>query len=40
MHVETIGKVSINLVEKALAIAVNTPSYRKGAEEIKNATNE
>ena len=39
MHVETVGKVSVNLAEKALAIAVNTPSYRKGEEEIKNNTN-
>ena len=40
MKIETIGKVSINLAEKALSIAVNTPSYRKGEEEIRNTTNE
>ncbi len=39
MKIETIGKVSANLAEKALEIAVNTPSYRKGEEEIKNTTN-
>ena len=39
MRIETIGKVSINLAEKALSIAVNTTSYRKGEEEIKNTTN-
>ena len=39
MKIETIGKVSINLAEKALSIAVNTTSYRKGEEEIKNTTN-
>ena len=32
MKIETIGKVSINLAEKALSIAVNTTSYRKGEE--------
>ena len=36
MKIETIG----NLAEKALAVAVNTTSYRKGAEEITNTTNE
>ena len=40
MKIETIGKVSINLAEKALSIAVNTTSYRKGEEEIRNTTNE
>lgn len=40
MKIETIGKVSVNLAEKALAVAVNTTSYRKGAEEITNTTNE
>jgi len=40
MKIETIGKVSINLAEKALSIAVNTASYRKGEEEIRNTTNE
>lgn len=40
MKIETIGKVSVNLVEKALAVAVNIASYRKGAEEITNTTNE
>ena len=39
MKIETIGKVSVNLAEKALSIAVNTTSYRKGEEEIKNTTN-
>ena len=39
MKIETIGKVSVNLAEKALSIAVNTPSYRKGEEEIRNTTN-
>lgn len=34
MKIETIGKVSVNLAEKALAVAVNTTSYRKGAKEI------
>ena len=29
MKIETIGKVSVNLLEKALSIAVNTTSYRK-----------
>ena len=40
MKIETIGKVSVNLVEKELAVAVNIASYRKGAEEITNTTNE
>lgn len=40
MKIETIGKISINLAEKALSIAVNTSSYRKGEEEIRNTTNE
>lgn len=40
MKIETIGKVSVNLAEKALAIVVNTSSYRKGEEEIRNTTNE
>lgn len=40
MKIETIGKVSVNLAEKALAVAVNTTFYRKGAEEITNTTNE
>lgn len=40
MKIETIGKVSVNLAEKALSIAVNTSSYRKGEEEIRNTTNE
>ena len=39
MRIETIGKVSVNLVEKAIAVAVNTSSYRKGSEEIINTTN-
>ena len=39
MKIETIGKVSVNLAEKALEVAVNTTSYRKGAEEIRNTTN-
>ena len=39
MKIETIGKVSVNLAEKALSIAVNTSSYRKGEEEIRNTTN-
>lgn len=34
MKIETIGKVSVNLAEKALAVAVNTTSYRKGTKEI------
>lgn len=38
MKIETIGKVSVNLAEKALAVAVNTTSYRKGAEEITSTT--
>ena len=40
LKIETIGKVSVNLAEKALAVAVNTTSYRKGSEEITNTTNE
>lgn len=39
MKIETIGKVSLNLVEKSLSIAANTSSYRKGEEEIRNTTN-
>ena len=33
MKIETVGKVSINLAERALETVVNTTSYRKGAEE-------
>ena len=40
LKIETVGKVSINLAERALETVVNTTSYRKGAEEIQNITNE
>lgn len=40
MNIETIGKISNNLAEIMLKTVVNTTSYRKGANEIKNMTNE
>lgn len=38
--INTIGKISYNLVEKMLKSVVNTTSYRKASEEIKNLTNQ
>lgn len=38
--INTVGKISSNLAEIMLKAVVNTPSYRKGAEEVKNMTNE
>ena len=40
LSISTIGKISNNLVEKMLKTVCETISYRKGAEEIKNLTNE
>lgn len=40
LQIETIGKISSNLAEVMLKTVVDTVSYRKGANEIKNATNE
>lgn len=40
LNVETIGKISTNLAEVMLKTIVNTSSYRKGAVEIQNTTNE
>ncbi len=40
IEIDTIGKLSSNLVEIMLKTVVNTTSYRKGANEIKNTTNE
>lgn len=39
-NIETIGKISTNLAEVMLKTIVNTTSYRKGATEIQNTTNE
>lgn len=39
-NIDTVGKISINLAEIMLKSVVNTPSYRKGATEIQNMTNE
>ena len=40
INIDTIGKISSNLAEIMLKTVVNTVSYRKGATEIKNMTNE
>lgn len=40
VNIETIGKLSSNLAEIMLKTVVNTTSYRKGALEIINTTNE
>ena len=40
IHIDTIGKISTNLAEIMLKAVVNTVSYRKGASDIKNCTNE
>lgn len=40
LQIETIGKISSNLAEVMLKTVVDTVSYRKGANEIKNTTNE
>lgn len=40
LNIETIGKISSNLAEVMLKTIVNTTSYRKGATEIQNTTNE
>lgn len=40
LNIETLGKISTNLAEIMLKTVVNTVSYRKGASEIKNTTNE
>ena len=40
MEIDTIGKISINLAEIMLKSVVNTVSYRKAENEIKNMTNE
>ena len=40
LQIETIGKISSNLAELMLKTVVNTVSYRKGASDIKNLTNE
>lgn len=40
LQIETIGKISSNLAEVMLRTVVDTVSYRKGANEIKNTTNE
>ena len=38
--INTIGKISYNLAEQMLKAVVNTSSYRKASEEIKNLTNQ
>lgn len=38
--INTIGKISYNLAEQMLKSVVNTSSYRKASEEIKNLTNQ
>lgn len=40
INIDTIGKFSSNLVEIMLKTVVNTVSYRKGANDIQNTTNE
>lgn len=40
LKIDTIGKISSNLAELMLTTVVNTVSYRKGANDIKNLTNE
>lgn len=40
IKIETIGKISSNLAEMILKTVVNTVSYRKGASDVKNLTNE
>lgn len=40
ISIDTIGKLSSNLAEIMLKTVVNTPSYRKAENEIKNTTNE
>lgn len=40
LQIDTIGKISSNLAEIMLKSVVNTVSYRKGAIEIQNMTNE
>lgn len=40
LQIETIGKISSNLAEVMLKTVVDTVSYRKSANEIKNTTNE
>jgi len=40
INIDTIGKISSNLAEIMLKSVVNTVSYRKGAIEIQNMTNE
>lgn len=40
INIDTIGKISSNLAELMLKTVVNTVSYRKGASDIKNLTNE
>lgn len=40
LKIQTIGKISTNLAELMLTTVVNTVSYRKGAIDIKNLTNE
>lgn len=40
LKIDTIGKISSNLAELMLNTVVNTVSYRKGASDIKNLTNE
>ncbi len=40
INIDTIGKISSNLAEIMLKTVVDTVSYRKGANEIRNMTNE
>lgn len=40
INVTTVGKISANLAEKMLKTVVDTVSYRKGAIEVQNLTNE
>lgn len=40
LQIDTYGKISSNLAEIMLKTVVNTVSYRKGASEIQNTTNE
>ena len=40
LELTTIGKISENLAEAIVEVAVNTTSYRKAEENIKNITNE
>lgn len=40
LNIDTVGKFSSNLIDLMLSTVVNTTSYRKGAKDIQNLTNE